>query len=94
MTRATVTPSTWEWLADVTERLADLLDGCDLSDLPEQVRERLALGRAHMYATAAVMDAAAEHLDKTPALLGVQAVDEVRGTGTGLESILRGEGAQ
>ena len=36
----------------------------------------------------------AEHLDKTPALLGVQAVDEVRGTGTGLESILRGEGAQ
>ena len=65
MTRATVTPSTWEWLADVTERLADLLDGCDLSDLPEQVRERLALGRAHMYATAAVMDAAAEHLDKT-----------------------------
>lgn len=65
MTRATATPSTWEWLADVTERLADIVADCDTSDLPAPVAERLVKGCEHMYATAAVMDAAAEHLDQT-----------------------------
>ena len=65
MTRATATPSTWEWLADVTERLADIVADCDTSDLPDPVAERLVKGCEHMYATAAVMDAAAEHLDLT-----------------------------